>query len=532
MPLLNNENKIPCYIQNQLIHDKDIKSIVFVNSHLPADETLLVKSITLVKRITTVSVVNNFTKELNLNSVDISHIFIFLDNINDIPSASSAIANQEVFSLNNPKYYFLFIKPTDNSRDEIKNILDQVWKCHELWKYVLVFCMETEWLRIVSYNPFKQLLVEFQSDCNNTTMFSNMLKNVNGYRIKTIFFYTLKSSKMENGKCRGNDCEVMETFFNYINATNEEVVLNVTEDLLYPVSQDYIKQDRADVMFNNMFLYIELYKYSAFAFAHSNVYAVVPRASTLTFLTNIIFMFTPIVWIGIGIIPLIYYHLLSIFDNYAIGKHHVRGILISKYVYALIFTCIFQSMIITTLTSPKYRKNIETLHDLFESNLSIYGVKDWMYMFHREVAIRYKPWNNTSITSALNNLTLDGAYIVGEYWLNLFLKNKTRIGGTYNDYYYKIKEAVGTGLLTYYTRRNSPYREIIYKITLLRNMAGLDKEFGYREINFTKALKSKSLTLIHLQSSFVFLSVGWILSTLVFSIEVITNIILQHIKTK
>ncbi|KAF7278950.1 hypothetical protein GWI33_007814 [Rhynchophorus ferrugineus] len=405
----------------------------------------------------------------------------------------------------------------DTSSDQIKNILDAIWNRNQIWRYILVYGKK-QMLSIGFYSPFQRLYSEYNVTSNNITVFKKTIDNVYKYGIK-IIFPSLKSTFTEDGVCGGLECDVMETFIKSLNATATFVPLNVPVQELYSTAQKYIMQNKADIIFIRMYVLDQPYIHSTFAFAHSNVYALIPRSRHFIIsLLSIIFIFDQWVWFWISALALIFNGVVM-FLKYISPKYSLRILLLSRSLYTIIFCSIFQCMIITALTSPKTEKSINNIKDLCASKLNIYGDKEWKFLFHRDIIPLYQPLDFVDIEKAIRHLKLNNAFLVNDMWLDMFLRQTTYKGEPYSKHYYTMKEAIGTGLLTYFSRRNSPYRDIIYKLMLIRNRAGLNLDFGNWKIPFEENFHPKTLSLVHMQGIFIGLISGWTLSILIFIIE-------------
>ncbi|KAF7278951.1 hypothetical protein GWI33_007815 [Rhynchophorus ferrugineus] len=518
-------NDISDFITRQLVSTQDKKYCTFINANTTKVESVLRKVIwSGGRKVMSIRIINGTIKKLGIYYTQMRHAFVFLQGIENINHIASNVLSQNIFWINNPKYYFIITRRVNLRNEEIEQALNQFWIKKHIVNSLLIYADKRGIFHVYSYNPFTKQLVNHKTNEEQSKLFPNKMKNLHGYPIRVCIFYSQLMAKIINGKCHvGLDCDVLNIFMRHLNATIKFISPGILQANTFKLSRQYVIEDKAEISFNNMFLTEDMLLYTSFAFAHLRLFAAVPRAKELTFLLNMMFAFDLYVWsliIFLGMLfAILKYLLITSKKGAKVHNKSIKILILSRLFYLVIFCNSFQGVVITILTSPKYGKDIATIADLQESKLNVYGEIDWKPIIPKEILSQYKYLNYLEVALALRGLKCDGAYLTSEYWMDSLLRNKSSDGSRYSRYYFKMKEPLATGLLTYYTRKNSPYNKIIYHTILLIQNFGLDLKFGKGYNGFHKTRHTEKLSLKHLQGAFLLLVTGYTCSTIILIIE-------------
>ncbi|KAF7271226.1 hypothetical protein GWI33_015855 [Rhynchophorus ferrugineus] len=203
-------------------------------------------------------------------------------------------------------------------------------------------------------------------------------------------------------------------------------------------------------------------------------------------------------------------------------RYGVHIILILYFVYTIEFTNSFQGFIITALTTPKYKKNIDTLDELMQNDIPIYTERSFLEYITESYRDHFYYMHHSEQEDNLRNLKFGAAYMVPEFWLNLLLKNKTRSGIYYSQYYHVVREKLsGAAPLTYLVRNKSPYRSVLGDLSVRRLDFGLDLEFGKTKPFIKKSKSPVILTLRHFWGAQILFEFGMGCALLIFILEIL-----------
>ncbi|KAF7271225.1 hypothetical protein GWI33_015854 [Rhynchophorus ferrugineus] len=317
----------------------------------------------------------------------------------------------------------------------------------------------------------------------------------------------------------------MKYFFKYLNATYKKVppAPNTPNRLYFEYAMDSLIADKTDIFFNSVIVFPRKVPYCSFIYRQAHMEIVVPRAPAIAIFANILQVYTKDIWLCWAFLKLIFTIFLYLFKKIIpFPTYGVQIILILYFVYTIEFTNSFQGSIITALTTPKYKKNIDTLDDLIQSGIPIYIGRDFLEYIIESYKDHFHYMHHSEQENNLRNLNFGAAYMVPEFWLNLLLKNKTRSGIPYSQYYHVVREKLsGAAPLTYLVRNKSPYRSVLRDLSLRRLDFGLDLDFGKTKPFIKKSKRPTILTLRHFWGAQILFEFGMGCALLVFMLEIL-----------
>ncbi|KAF7271227.1 hypothetical protein GWI33_015856 [Rhynchophorus ferrugineus] len=439
-----------------------------------------------------------------------ANVFVFVKTLDNINNVTEIFLKNQMQGHGDRNFHYLVQNLLTNKTRSFKKFLKLFWIKHQILNYVLI----SRNLQIFSYQPYRDQIIKYTNkELTEGLLFPNKLRNLYGYKLKIQMFYVDDTLlPKENGDCSGVDCDTIKYIFKYLNASYDILPYenNVTFGHYFTAGIHNIKIERSDMLANSVTLFPEHLPYSTSPFRQMQMVIVLPKAPEIPIFGNIFHVYNTEIWVCWGFLKLLFSISFYLFKKYMhVNTYGVRIFLILYFLYSIEFTNSFQGSIITALTTPKYRKNIDTLEELIQSGIPIYSEHTFIKYMAEKYKKHFRMMHYNEEEDRLSNLTLDGAYLVPDYWVDLLMRKRTQDGKPYSEIYHVVKERVsGHGVVTFLVRNKSPYREIFRQLSVKRLDFGLDLNFGKTKPFFTKSKEATIITLEHIKGALMLLYFG------------------------
>ncbi|XP_066246790.1 uncharacterized protein [Euwallacea similis] len=508
------------FLTHNLSMESHRNSIAFMNTQFSdAVDFLALNKPTVLSQGTPVEIFNGPMKGNCRKCTKIEHALIFVEHFGDLRLTAATFFNQPQVWFSHTKIKFLVFDREVVSLQAINRLVRMLWRYGRILDFIIVFVRNFE--EAYSYNPFEDKLEQLKGN-ETVPLFPEKSKDLKGYKIKiNVIISTPSEGKYWNNKCtQGVVCNVLNCFLKFLNATFEETKIDGGIKLYYKNSREALIKGELDVSLGTYWLVEDFLMYSSYSIQESLVVGIVPKAKQWPIMISLFHFFDSYVWTLLVGFKIIFAFLES--GNEPMTKISIKTVSVCSYIFSIIFETVFQGAVITALTTPRFKKEIDSVDDLVKSNLTVYGEDDWSSVIHHKVQLNYMSY----IDEGLNLWSMkafDKAYLSTDYWAESQMLNCTGDGTFYSKYYHIIKEPLGRGKIIYLLRKNSPFRRGLNKVLVLMNDHGLHHEFGKRNYIYSNDHIVKKLTLENLYMAFWPYGVGLGLTCLVLAFEIMWN---------
>lgn len=466
-----------------------------------------------------IRIMNGHTEEFRDKSSKLEYVHMFVEKLQDILKTLDTFVQRPQMAFSLPKYFIYVTSSNNPVIKTLKSTMQLIWNNMRILHYVIVFTQHKD--AAFSYNPFRKELKVVTQQQNN--MFPTKVTDLNGYKIKlSVVVGEPAEGELIDNKCiKGNLCILVNCFLNYLNASYEMPILDGGIEKLYRSSKQALKNREIDLSVASHWLLEEYLMYSAFPIQQSAVVGLVRKSRPKPLFSSIFSFFDIYVWILIVFCNIFFTLLLnSGLKNYINGNEKLTTlniILLSHYVFEIVFETAFQGAVITALTTPVFDKNIDTIEDLVESGLSVYGEDDWRSLITEKLELKQMSYIEEGMN--LWAMKTDKVYLTTDYWAELQLLNKTADGTYYSQFYHIIKEPLGMGKITFLLARNYPFQQTFNDIVMKMHDHGLFLWFGKRKFTFKDERLLQKLSFKNIYGAFLLLVMGLSVATIIFFIE-------------
>lgn len=466
-----------------------------------------------------IRIMNGHTEEFRDKSSKLEYVHMFVEKLQDILKTLDTFVQRPQMAFSLPKYFIYVTSSNNPVIKTLKSTMQLIWNNMRILHYVIVFTQHKD--AAFSYNPFRKELKVVTQQQNN--MFPTKVTDLNGYKIKlSVVVGEPAEGELIDNKCiKGNLCILVNCFLNYLNASYEMPILDGGIEKLYRSSKQALKNREIDLSVASHWLLEEYLMYSAFPIQQSAVVGLVRKSRPKPLFSSIFSFFDIYVWILIVFCNIFFTLLLnSGLKNYINGSEKLTTlniILLSHYVFEIVFETAFQGAVITALTTPVFDKNIDTIEDLVESGLSVYGEDDWRSLITEKLELKQMSYIEEGMN--LWAMKTDKVYLTTDYWAELQLLNKTADGTYYSQFYHIIKEPLGMGKITFLLARNYPFQQTFNDIVMKMHDHGLFLWFGKRKFTFKDERLLQKLSFKNIYGAFLLLVMGLSVATIIFFIE-------------
>lgn len=507
-------------------------------------------------KTTAIDIANKFIEDVSpspvfiVAQVETSHFekpkitFLFVNNAEEIEEMLKRL-QLKLYLWSSPKFlYFVLCKELENMT-ALKASAETLWK-NSILNFVMIYHHKKK-VRAVEYNPFFKKFIKLNFP--NVT-FSNKLRNMAGYPLKVTLFNDPPRIVNLSGVFHGTDVRNLHYIIEMFNASLEIKVPegNDTDTYFrgYVLDQVYHRTDFGMV---SSFVYIldNITLRMTYPRKMDDVVVVVPTPQRVPQYRYLSLVFSENLWlatlVSLVIVCLTKYYTDKTSNNFTNSALEVYAILLAAPVnnksttmgvstlfilwcYAcMVLNVAFQCCLTSIIITPKYEKQIDSLHDLKQAKMEIL-INRW----HRLSAGQDKALNACMTTETEANIIemMMKGYTDKAYAVQLSVAEEIVSKEFDNNFpkYHIMQEHLVPGFTAYLFPAVSPYVEEINRFLLL------DQQFGISRFNSSKvtfgtrvhpSAEPVPLNLGHLQTVFYILIVGGILSISAFIYEITRN---------
>ena len=207
--------------------------------------------------------------------------------------------------------------------------------------------------------------------------------------------------------------------------------------------------------------------------------------------------------------------------------------------YGIIMTSAFQGSLTSFLTVPKYLKDINTLKELATSRIGLYayaGIESFLEFDESDITLA-NLWKKFTLSGNYIEVIIyvaehdDMGFMMNDYSMKLMLRQTMFIKDG-DPLLHQVEENIRTAYNAYEVPRNSPYLDTFNFVIRRLSEAGLQGKW-FRDTMFMylvygnitdestfKSAKTSPLSLKHMQTPFYILSIGIIVSFVIFIYEI------------
>lgn len=474
------------------------------------------------------------------------NIFFFVDAVEQIQEIMNELeSDRELWSTATPLHFVVCTELTDV--EWLEETAEIMWMNHYCLDFLIVYYFEGA--KGVEYNPFLKEFREVNPTKDNK-IFSNKLQDLYGYMLTPVMHqYPPRITEDSNGRFYGVEANFLYAFIKKLNATASIYVPISSDyyDTLINHTVDFLMVDRV------AFPTLTSLKYS-YPRTMDGIVVIVPSSEKLPQYQYIFLVFSFKLWISVIVsaqtISLVKYFidrasnrnkrkgniLYCIFDTFGVllnqpfkrfdfGNRKVKALLTIWFYAAMIVNVAFQSSLTSIMITPKYEENINTLLGVQKKESEVL-----INIFFRTMSLKSSDYlkdrfyviPHDDIIKKMENGDTDKAYVLESSLANAIVNSK--LSGN-SPVYHIVPECLIPGYGVYLFPIKSPYLKELNKFILL------EQQFGISSFNTSRILKANMhsrgdekdvpLSIYHLQTAFYMLTIGIILSTLVFILEIL-----------
>lgn len=443
-----------------------------------------------------------------------------------------------------PSAYFIIIC-TPNNQSDTENFLVDIWTIFNCLDAFLITCKDS--VQITTYNPFLKRIVTFKEhQIKSCEMFSNKVKNLNGYKLNICLFEDPPRTIMYNGELDGKNIRTMKLVLEKINATAVVVIPQKINGSYFGGTSVDIKTGRCDLSFMEHFTTKVVGNYSLFCYPHRmddfvvvvrqsskwinyfSVYEIFDITTWLCILFGVLFttVFRTCIdkqsdigksfinaWSGLTAVPL---------DAIFKASKKVKLVFIVWISGCLVLNLIFASLLASKMIKPKVTSNIDTIEELKEVNPKILISVAFKDSVPREYGISDNLVSASHLErkEALESLDDRTAVVIASSVIEM-IRDRIDV--------HVLKEHLLPGFAVHIFKPKSPFRKIIDEIIFK------DVEHGITNFNKNFTIKAKQgdeedgkvqllLKFVHIRSVFLILAIGYTTAAVAFVFEVLGKI--------
>lgn len=495
--------------------------------------------------------------------VDSEMNVIFLDNVEEIHTVLKSLQRHSFFHVYG-NMFFIVCNPIEET-NWIEDTCKEIWQKRILNFFLIYY---TTQLEVITYNPFFNTYTNYTNIAvNYRDLLNDKLNDLNGYRLCAGSVVDYPRIVYQNGKYYGNDVTFIADIVKHMNAT-----LDISLPSNYIALHGNIKKGLFDFSVATRFIYdfqdlesiIITAEEFTYPFSKEGYTVIAPKGKLRNPILNLFYTFDIYVWILITtVIALITYEIyyidkilkcprrddpfvqtLRIFVNLPTPELEVSVptktyLIIFTIWFSVIINIAFQSSLTSALVTARYSKDIDSIKDLEESHLNILISKGFADIIPNTSKLhnQFVYYNNKSrILAMLLDGNTDYAYGINALESAQILVR--RINAKFGkDIFTVVKESLIPGYRGYIFTEDSPYLKTIDDLMLLYKEYGLphvaDFAIEHKNILFPESEHFNTnntnagsiglkLSLLHLQTAFYILFMGFLFALLVLFYEIIS----------
>lgn len=408
-------------------------------------------------------------------------------------------------------HVFFLILFSGSSKDK-NEYFKFIWNIGRLLNFIVVLFHGNKECETLTYNPFNDSIVQFSTE----NLFFSKLKNLYQFQFNVTVFNDNIGTVVSNGECvKGRNCQILKDFFKLLNGSFR--LLPSIKN--YDQSIDMLDSGLSEIALNPMFIpTVKNLKYVSYPYETENIVAIVRNTVLDLPYATIVNIFDLNCWICIAVIIITIKFVKQFFNR----DSTLDGLLIIIHsLFDLLITNIFQGVIIKNLIFPASERLIETIDDLVASGLPVYVDKYLALFVNVKLKRNIIPnLNYDIIEDMVISLNGTGAFLLKQKWvIEFFLEDTDRM-----NYYYQLKETVGTNYFSHYLQPKSPFKQAFKQILLRIQCLGLDHVLGEYTPQIHKTSSESfvvPIRLYHLRGLISMFIYAYILSIIVLVIEIL-----------
>lgn len=402
----------------------------------------------------------------SLRATKHAYIFVFIKTFHAIFTSLANLPDHP-FWFNRAFVQFIVCEPFENWY--FSNLmLEAIWR-EKIFNFVLIFF--TDKLYVRSFNTFQpEKFLEFTNKTkNDKNLFPNKLRNVHGFNFHVGILR--QNANLDNNVSNvlyNKHLEILNTLIKYSNGSLTEVTLKHPPKTLelpflhfifmkrVPTIDDYQEVEFISPLHKNSLAclvpkasLIPPYQYFFMIFNFDSLLAfcililvvavIVSLANNVNFIQNFFEA---------------YYYLLSgSLPHFIMRPYSSKIIYMFFILFSLLVSVIFHTSLTTDFLTKKYNLEINSVHKLLSSNLTIYVDKDYQDQLPSEIYNRAIPVSNEILLKMIFK-RMPNAYILLETFILAIL---TKRNSDMCTAFHVMREDVVPGYIAYVFPKTSPY---------------------------------------------------------------------------
>ncbi|KAF7271912.1 hypothetical protein GWI33_015254 [Rhynchophorus ferrugineus] len=468
--------------------------------------------------------INYLEQKKPILRVQFTDIVILTEKVTEIVSLVHYFRDNPFIWSASTRFYFVITTDSIRPHDMIVDMLREIWITAGIINFALVF-LDGRDKNVLTLNPFIDTMHMYTIEDSRNSIFARKTANLHRYKLKIGLFNIFPILSMTDTTCSGSlGCVIMEIFLKKINAST----LFIHPKELRGVTE-LIRKNEADMIFNEIFVLVpSILWYVPYPLQITEIVALTRSANSVPFILKLFYIFDLIVWIMLAILTIKLLLFKYVFGILEIDKFKEKNpvgykiIVLTGSLCFLFFSNTFNGGIIRAVVAPKYYQNLDTVDDLVQSGLSLYGEPEWRFFINEMLLKQYVNVSYKVVGDRLKMCNTTDVYAVTTEYAKSILNNRNY--PKVKMYYHEVKEIIGSSFLALFTRINSPFKESLKDIILRVASYGINNRFGTVPITLVSPkTEATTLSLVHLEAAFLILLIGLVISTLTLIIEIVIH---------
>ncbi|KAF7280034.1 hypothetical protein GWI33_006466 [Rhynchophorus ferrugineus] len=379
-----------------------------------------------------------------IQQIQFTDIVVLMENITDLTFLAHYFRDNPFIWSATTRFYFVVTRNLTQPKDRIVNVFKKIWTTAGILNFSLVH-LDGKYENVMTFNPFLCTVHRHSIEDGRCNIFAGKITNLHNYKLKIGLFKIFPILGMTDTACFGSlGCVIMDIFLKKLNAS---IFFIHPMDLRGVVK--LIRENEADLVFNEIFVFApSILSYVPYPLQITEVVALTKSANPVPFILKLFYVFDLIVWIMLGVMTIKLVLLKRMFGAVESTRfkenNHVgyRITALSSSLCFLFFSNAFTGGIITAVVAPKYFKNLDTIYDLVQSGLPLYGEPEWRFFINGMLLKQYVNVSYMVVGDRLKACNTTDLYTVTTEYAKSFLNNKKYPKVRF--YYHEVKEIIGS----------------------------------------------------------------------------------------
>lgn len=420
------------------------------------------------------------------------------------------------------------------------HLLANIWSKFRYLNCFMIRCKKS--VRVSTYNPFLNRTITFKrKQIKDCSMFSDKMKDMNGYKLKIALFLDHPRVTKINGRFEGRNVRLMNLILEKLNATAEIIEPEKIERSYFAGANEALINGIVDASFMEHFSTISMTSDKSYSYPHSmdDFVVIVANAPENSDYFEVFDIFDYVSWICIAasfIAVAVYRACSAPRSNVAESALHawcaftgnslnsmfkatkkVRLLFLCWLLCCLVLDMVFSSLLASKIIKPKLRKDIDTIEELANGHYKILISSK----FAEEIPKKYGISRGLTAAShlerakALQNIDEKTAVVVAASVVELIHDQ---------SHLHVLKEHLLPGFGRFCYQYKSPFRQKIDDIIFTDVECGISRfneNFTIKDNRTVLDHNAKQLKFAHLKNIFVICLLGYGLAAVVFVIELL-----------